>query len=86
MKTTLQLPDMLYRHLKMTAASEGRTLTDVIQECLRRGLAAVRKPVERKKSAYRPPLIKSKHPGALNLTSEMIENLLLDVPPELSRK
>ncbi len=84
MKTTLQLPDTLYRHLKVTAASEGRTLTEVIQDCLQRGLAA-RKPVERK-PAYRPPLIKSKHPGTLNLTSEIIENMLLDVPPEISRK
>ena len=85
MKTTLQLPDALYRSLKVTAASEGRTLTELIQEFLNHGLELRKRPAVRK-SSYKPPVIKSKRPGTLNLTSEMIENLLLDVPPELLHK
>jgi hypothetical protein len=86
MKTTLQLPDALYRNLKIMAASKGRTLTDLIQDCISRGMAVLQKPASSKKTAYRPPVIKSKRPGTLNLTSDMIEDILLDAPPKMIRK
>lgn len=39
MKTTLQLPDDLYREIKATAALSGRSITSIVEESLRRFLA-----------------------------------------------
>lgn len=41
MKTTLELPDELMRHLKVRAAQTDRTLKDVVTEVIQRGLEAV---------------------------------------------
>lgn len=39
MRTTLVLPDDLYREVKATAAVQGRTVTSVVEESLREFLA-----------------------------------------------
>lgn len=39
MKTTLLLPDDLYREVKATAALSGRSVTSIVEESLRRFLA-----------------------------------------------
>ncbi|OGF08778.1 MAG: hypothetical protein A2W00_13500 [Candidatus Eisenbacteria bacterium RBG_16_71_46] len=39
-RTTLVLDSALYAALRQRAAAEGRTLTDVVERALRRGLAA----------------------------------------------
>jgi hypothetical protein len=39
-KTTLVLSDQLMRELKRRAAERGETLSEVVEEALRRGLAA----------------------------------------------
>lgn len=46
MKTTLILPDHVVRELKRRAAREGETLSAVVAETLRRGLAASAPPAE----------------------------------------
>ena len=38
-KTTLQLPDELYREIKASAALSGRSITSIVEESLRRFLA-----------------------------------------------
>jgi len=38
-RTTLLIPDPLFRALKRRAAEQGRTLSSVVAECLRKGLA-----------------------------------------------
>jgi hypothetical protein len=43
MKTTVELPDDLYRRAKAEAALSGRKLRDLIEEGLRLALAAPRK-------------------------------------------
>ncbi len=40
MKTTLELPDDLMREIRVRAAQSDRRLKDVVEELLRRGLAA----------------------------------------------
>ena len=40
MRTTLIIEDALFRQLKRRAAEERRTLSDVTQDALRRGLSA----------------------------------------------
>jgi predicted transcriptional regulator len=37
-KTTLQIPDELYRQVKATAALTGRSVTSIVEESLRRFL------------------------------------------------
>ena len=44
MKTTLELPDDLMERMKLQAAERNRKLMDVIEEVIRRGLAATEKP------------------------------------------
>jgi hypothetical protein len=39
MRTTIRLPDDLYRRVRMTAASEGATVTAFIEDALRGALA-----------------------------------------------
>ena len=39
MRTTVRLPDDLYRQVKVTAAEEGETVTSFIEEALRAALA-----------------------------------------------
>jgi hypothetical protein len=43
MRTTLIIDRQLFRELKRIAAEQGRTLSDVTQETLRRGLAGQRR-------------------------------------------
>jgi hypothetical protein len=40
MRTTIDLPDHLYRELKVLAARRGLALKDVLQEFVERGLSA----------------------------------------------
>jgi plasmid stability protein len=40
MRTSLDLPDPLFRHLKARAALEGRSLRELVVSLLERGLAA----------------------------------------------
>lgn len=44
-RTTLILPDELMRELKRRAAERGETLSAVVEETLRRGLATPRTPM-----------------------------------------
>lgn len=39
-RTTLILDPALYQHLKLRAAAEGRTLTEIVEHALRLGLQA----------------------------------------------
>ena len=50
MKTTLVIPDALFRSLKRRAAERGETLSELANELLRRGLS------ERRKLKRLPPL------------------------------
>ena len=61
MRTTLDLPDDLMRHLKSRAALEGRSLRDLVLELVTRGLQA---PVTTP-SAAPLPLVRLGRPVAL---------------------
>ena len=45
-KTTLILPDQLMRELKRRAAARGQTLSAVVEEALRKGLAPAERDVD----------------------------------------
>jgi hypothetical protein len=44
MKTTLVIPDPIFRNLKRKAAGRGETLSQLVTACLRLGLGKPRKP------------------------------------------
>ncbi|WP_298329486.1 ribbon-helix-helix protein, CopG family [Haloactinopolyspora sp.] len=49
MRTTVNLPDELYRAVRVKAAEEGRTVTSILEEALRKVLAEAAD----ERSAYR---------------------------------
>ena len=73
-RTTLQLDDALYHELRRRAASEGRTLTDVVERVLREGLRAapsVRRPrVSLPSYDLGPALLDPARPGRLTRPEE----------------
>lgn len=73
MRTTVDLPDPLFRELKAIAARRGTSLKTLIR-------AAVEEEVRRQggKTGRRikAPLLDSKEPGTLDLTNEEIDELL----------
>ncbi len=50
MRTTIELDDPLFRELKIEASRRGKTLRQVVNECLRRGLTP---PQRKKKYVFR---------------------------------
>jgi hypothetical protein len=73
MRTTVDLPEPLFRQVKSVAALRGSTLKEFIQDALQQAVTSDRR-VRRHK--VRLPLIRSKHPGALRLSNADIEDHL----------
>ena len=63
MRTSLDFPDALFKHLKTRAAQEGRTLRDLVIELVERGLTA-REVVDPKKRFDARPVFGSTDPAA----------------------
>ena len=70
MKATIEIDDELYRQVKAAAAIRGRKVKDVVAEGLRIVLRSSHSglPVRR----IQLPIVKSKKPGTLRLSNEMI--------------
>jgi hypothetical protein len=64
MRTTLDFPDELFRHLKTRAAIEGTTLRELVMALVERGLDAPAEPAA-KASAARLPSVSLGAPMAL---------------------
>lgn len=73
MRTTVDLPDLLFRQVKSAAALRGLTLKEFIQDALQQAVASGRGV---RRHRVRLPLIRSKHPGVLRLTNAGIEHHL----------
>lgn len=76
MRTTVDIPDALYRELKSRAAHEGRSVKELILRGAESQLqpAAVSRRSLKKRSA--PPVLQSKEPGTLDLDNERISDLI----------
>ena len=77
MKTTLDIPDELFREVKAKAALEGRKLKDVVAESLRATLAGVASPSKGHRVEF--PLINAQ-PGKSVITQQQVdeaENVML---------
>ena len=75
MRTTLDLPDPLFKEAKSKAARRGIPLRVLMIQALERELHAPQKPEQRMQRS-RVPLIRSRRPGHLRISNTQIEELL----------
>ncbi len=73
MRTTIELPDLLFRELKAVAARRGASLKDVIRTAVE---VEIRKEHGKAARKLKFPLLPSSEPGTLNLTNAEIDDLL----------
>jgi plasmid stability protein len=73
MRTTVDIPDPVYRRLKIRAADEGSSAKELILRAIQTILdESPRKPGKRVKL----PIVKSKAPGTLELDNERIFEII----------
>ena len=72
MRTTIDIPDAVYRRLKSKAALEGSTVKSVVLKLVLRELGGPKRPV---RTEF--PLIHGKESRKLDLTNAEIEEILL---------
>jgi hypothetical protein len=73
MRTTIDLPDALFRQVKSKAALRGETLKEFVQAAIEKEISTE---TAGKLFRVKLPLLKSKKPKTLSLTNAEIENLL----------
>ncbi len=73
MRTTVDIPDHLYRQLKTSAAAERTSVKEIV-------LRAVEKQIRAEQSienhAVQLPIVKSKRPGRVRLDNEKIFKII----------
>ena len=72
MRTTMDIPDEIYRRLKVKAALDGESVRQIALRGIQRELAGTEEKPVRK---LQLPLIRSSRPGTLELTNEQIDEL-----------
>ncbi len=73
MRTTVDIPDALYRELKARAAREKRSVKELI---LRGVEVELRPPTKKRARRVSLPLIRSKKPGTLEIDNAKIFELI----------
>lgn len=73
MRTTVELPDPLFREVKAAAARRGTSLKVFIRSALEKELQAAA-PAGARRIEF--PLLKSSQPGSLRLSNADIDDLL----------
>ena len=72
MRTTVDIPDPLYRALKQKAANKGHS----VKELVLRGVELELRAPSRKKGRRRPPVIDSDKPGSSDLDNAKIYEII----------
>jgi hypothetical protein len=70
MRITIDIPDQIYRELKVRATAEGTTIQEVVLESL--GQRLRESEPQETPPRLQLPLIRSKHPGSLKLGEECV--------------
>jgi predicted CopG family antitoxin len=73
MRTTVDIPDVVYRELKAKALRENRSVKELI---LRSVEAELRSKSAKKKKRVSLPLVPSKRPGSLEVDNDKIYDLI----------
>lgn len=81
MRTTVDIPDDLFRRAKVEAAMEGRTLKDLVEEGLR--LVIEKKQPEALAAAEKTEQLKPR-PGSLHEALQDLCGIIEDGPSDLS--
>lgn len=74
MRTTVDIPDSMYRRLKSAAALRGCSIKDLVLRGVRAELHAQARKRQHKKAKL--PIIDSKRPGWLKLNNQRINEIL----------
>jgi predicted DNA-binding ribbon-helix-helix protein len=74
MRTSIDLPDDLFRQLKILAADRRVTLKTLVERAVENEIARGGNQAPRRRLRF--PILDSKEPGTLNLTNAEIEDLL----------
>jgi hypothetical protein len=76
MRTTIDIPDMMFREMKSLAARSGKSLRSFVVRAIEKEVARTRQAAERRYHV-KLPLLKSKHPAKIkSMTNVEIEDLL----------
>lgn len=73
MRTTVDIPDPLYRELKSKAAVKGCSVKELILRGVRTEIHGKQPP---KRGRVTLPIFESKNPGSLKLTNQRINEIL----------
>ena len=73
MRTTVDIPDAIYRRLKSRAASEGRSTKALILRGVKEVLKITRRKPGRKVSL---PIVRSRRPGSVELDNARIYEII----------
>jgi hypothetical protein len=73
-RTTVDIPDEIYRQLKVKAAHEGVSVRHIVLRGIRSELEPVAQRPAHKR--FQVPVIHSSRPGTLHLTNEQIDDIL----------
>ena len=73
MRTTVDIPDPLYRRLKSRAASEGSSAKELILRGVRHIL---RQNTRKSRKRIKLPIVRSKQPGTLELDNDRIFEII----------
>ena len=74
MRTTVDIPDALYRALKQKAASEGQSIRELVLRSVKQELT--KSLATGKSGRRRPPVIDSDKPGSLLLDNAKIYEII----------
>jgi len=72
MRTTVDIPDPMYRKLKAQAAEQGRSIKELVLRGVENELGSQR----RRKGRIQLPVLRSREPGVLHLTNEQIYEII----------
>jgi len=72
MRTTIDIPDEVYRRLKIKAATEGDTVREVALRGILREIDSPTQPIPR----LAEPILKSHAPGSIRIDNEQIYDLI----------
>jgi tRNA threonylcarbamoyladenosine modification (KEOPS) complex Pcc1 subunit len=72
MRTTIDIPDPIYRELKARAARQGHTVKEIILKSVKREIRLT----DSRRSRVRLPLIRGKETRKLELTNAQIDQIL----------
>ncbi len=73
MRTTIDIPEPVYRQLKGRAAKEGTSTKELILRCVE---SILREPRRKSSRRVKLPIIRSKRPGTMMLDNATIDEIL----------